>query len=207
MTPLVRLVGIVALIGVLLAGAVMVLKWETAPTEKLAAAEKAVNEARTAGAPALLPDDFAKLEDLLAQARREIADQDAKLGFLRNYEKADQLLTAVQVEAARLISEAGKRQEEMKSAAVEAQHAAQEAVMAAQDLLEKAPAGKDRAALALIKADVQKLVSALRDIQAAVDARDYQAAQAQANDVHAKAQAVAAEINRALAKVRRARGR
>jgi hypothetical protein len=207
MTPLVRLVGIVALIGVLLAGAVMVLKWETAPTEKLAAAEKAVNEARAASAPALMPDDFARLEDLLAQAKKEIADQDAKLGFLRNYEKADQLLTAVQVEAARLIREAGKRQEEMKSAAVEAQHAAQEAVMTAQDLLEKAPAGKDRAALALIKADVQKLVSALRDIQAAVDARDYQAAQAKANYIQAQAKAVAAEIERALAKVRKARGK
>lgn len=204
MSPKVRLLALVALIGTLVGGALIALKWESPPTEKLAAAEKAVNDARSAGASTFLPDDFAKLETLLAEAKKEVAEQTAKLGFLRDFEKADQLLSTVLAEAARLLGEAGKRREEAKAAAAQAQREAQEAVMAAQDLLDKAPVGKDRAALALIKADLQKLKTAMPEIQKALDAGDYQAAQAKAHDIRDKAQAMAAEIQRALDKVKKA---
>ena len=204
MTQPVRLIGIVALVGVLLAGALMVLKSETAPMEKLGAAEKAVNDAKAAGVPTSMPDDFAKLEDLLAKARTEIEEQNAKLGFLRTYAKADQLLTAVLTEAARLIAEAGKRQEEAKAAAVQAQRTAQEAVTQAQDLLEGAPAGKEQAALTLIKADIRKLGASLSEVQAALDSRNYQAAEAKANEIREKAQGVAAELRQAIEKVKKA---
>ena len=73
-----------------------------APTEKMTAAEKAVNDARTAGAPKYAPEDFAKLESTLTSAKNEIAEQDAKFGFLRDYEKAEQVLTTAQTEATRV---------------------------------------------------------------------------------------------------------
>ena len=205
MTQPVRLIWIVALVGALLAGTLMVLKWETAPMEKLAAAEKAVTEVRAAGVPTFMPDDFAKLEDQLAKAKKEIEEQNAKLGFLRNYTKADELLTAVLAEAARLIAEAQKRQEEAKAAALQAQRAAQEAVTQAQDLLEGAPAGKERAALALIKADILKLRASLSEVQPALDARNYQAAEAKANEIREKAQGVATELRQAIDKVKKAK--
>ena len=204
MTQPVRLIGSVALVGVLLAGALMVLKWETASMEKLAAAEKAVNAARAAGAPTLMPDDFAKLEDLLAKAKKEIEEQNARLGFLRSYATADQLLTAVLTEAARLIAETGKRQEEARAAAVQAQREAQEAVMLAQDLLRGAPTGKERAVLALIKTDVHKLSASLSEVQAALDSRNYTAAEAKAKEIREKAEGVAAELRQAIEKVKKA---
>jgi len=205
MTQPVRLIGIVALVGALLAGTLMVLKWETAPMEKLAAAEKAVNEVRAAGVPASMPDDFAKLEDQLAKAKKEIEEQNAKLGFLRSYAQADQMLNAVLTEATRLIGEARKRQEEAKAAALQAQRAAQEAVTQAQDLFEGAPAGKERAALALIKADILKLRASLSEVQAALDARNYQGAETKANEIREKAQGVAAELGQAIEKVKKAK--
>jgi hypothetical protein len=204
MSPQIRLLALVVLIGILAAGSLMVFKWQSPPAEKLAAAEKAVNDARSAGAPTFLPDDFGKLEGMLGEARKAIADETAKLGFLRNYEKSEELLSAVLTEAGRLMAEARKREEEAKAAALQAQRDAQEAVTAAQELARNAPVGKDRAALLQIKADLQTLAAALPGVQKALDARDYQGARAKAEDIRVKAQAVAAELQRALDKVKKA---
>lgn len=176
-----------------------------APTEKVTAAEKAVNDARTAGAPKYAPEEFAKLESALTNAKNEVAEQDAKFGFLRDYEKAEQSLAATQTEATRVSAETAKRKEEAKAAAVQAQQAAQSAVTTAQDLVSKAPLGKDRAALEAIKADIDGLATSLPDIQKTIDAEDYQAAQAKAKAVQDKSQAVSAELESALAKVHKAK--
>ncbi len=176
-----------------------------APTEKMTAAEKAVNDARTAGAPKYAPEEFAKLESALTNAKNEVAEQDAKFGFLRDYEKAEQVLTATQTEATRVSAATAKRKEEAKAAAVQAQQAAQLAVTTAQGLVATAPVGKDRAALEAIKADIDGLATSLPDIQKTIDAEDYQAAQAKAKAVQDKSQAVSAELESALAKVQKAK--
>jgi hypothetical protein len=176
-----------------------------APTEKVTAAEKAVNDARTAGAPKYAPEEFAKLESALTNAKNEVAEQDAKFGFLRDYEKAEQVLTATQTEATRVSAETVKRKEEAKAAAVQAQQAAQSAVTTAQGLVAKAPVGKDRAALEAIKADIDGLATSLPDIQKTIDVEDYQAAQAKAKAVQDKSQAVSTELESALAKVHKAK--
>ncbi len=176
-----------------------------APTEKVTAAEKAVNDARTAGAPKYAPEEFAKLESALTNAKNEVAEQDAKFGFLRDYEKAEQVLTATQTEATRVSAATAKRKEEAKAAAVQAQHAAQSAVTTAQGLVATAPVGKDRAALEAIKADIDGLATSLPDIQKTIDAEDYQAAQAKAKAVQDKSQAVSAELESAVAKIQKAK--
>ena len=172
-----------------------------APTEKVSAAEQAVNDARAAGAPKYLPDEFAKLESSLMNAKQEIAEQDSKFGLMRDYEKAEQMLVSTQAEAGRLTAETGKKKDEAKAAAIQAQQAAQAAVKNAQELVAKAPVGKDRAAVEAIKADVEGLTSSLPEVQKAIDAQDYQAAQANAKAIQDKSQAVSAEIETALAKV------
>jgi hypothetical protein len=176
-----------------------------APTEKVTAAEKAVIDARTAGAPKYAPEEFAKLESALTNAKNEVAEQDAKFGFLRDYEKAEQVLTTTQTDATRISAETAKRKEQAKAVAVQAQQAAQAAVTTAQELVAKAPVGKDRAALEAIKADVDGLVTSLPDIQKTLDAEDYQAAQVKAKAVQDKSQAVSAELESALAKVHKAK--
>lgn len=172
-----------------------------APTEKLAAADKAVSDARAAGAPTYVAEDFAKLEGMLNNAKKEIAEQDARLAFVRDYEKAEGLLTSVQADAGRVTADAGKKKEEAKAAAVQAQQAAQEAVKTTQGLVAKAPVGKDRAALEAIKADAKGLATSLSEVQTAIDAGDYLGAQAKAKAIQEKSQSVAAEIQSALAKV------
>lgn len=176
-----------------------------APTEKLAAADKAVNEARSAGASNYMAEDFAKLEGMLTNAKNEIAAQDSKFAPLRDYGKAEQLLASAQADAARVTTDTAKKKEEAKAAALQAQQAAQEAVKHAQGLVAKAPAGKDRAALEAIKADAQGLAKSLNEVQGAIDAGDYLAAQAKAKAIQEKGQAIASEVQTAMAKVQSAK--
>ena len=174
-----------------------------APTEKVTAAEKAVEDTKAAGAATYVPEEFAKVEGILANARKEISEQDGKMGFLRDYGKAEQLLASAQTEAARVKTDAEKKKEEAKAAALQAQQAAQAAVKKAQDLVAKAPVGKDRAAVQAIKADAQGLEMSLAEVQAAMDAGDYQAAHAKAKAIQDKSELVSNEIQGALAKVQK----
>jgi chromosome segregation ATPase len=172
-----------------------------APTDKLAATDKAIEDARAAGAPNYMPEDFAKLEGMLTNAKNEIADQDSKFGLLRDYGSAEQQLAAVQAEADRVTADTAKKKEEAKQAALQAQQAAQASVKTTQDLVQRAPVGKDRAAVEAIKADARGLTASLTEVQTAIDSGDYLAAQAKAKAIKEKSQAVAAEIQTALAKV------
>ena len=175
------------------------------PTEKVSAAEKAVADARQAGAPQYMAEDFTKLESMLAGAKSEIAAQESKMAFLRDYSKAEQTLATVPTEAARVSGEAGKKKEEAKAAAVQAQQAAQAAVKGAQDLIEQAPVGKDRAALEAIKADADGLNNSLAEVQSAIEKEDFQGAQARAKAIQDKGQALATELQTAIDKINAAK--
>ena len=172
-----------------------------APSENVAATEKALNDARAAGAPNYMAEDFAKVESMLTNARTEIAEQDSKFGFLRDYGKAEQLLASAQNEATRVAADAAKKKEEAKQHALLAQQAAQDSVRTTQDLVARAPVGKDRAAVEAIKADAQGLTASLAEVQTAIDSGDYQAAEVKAQAIKDKSEAVGAEIRTALAKV------
>jgi len=172
-----------------------------APTEKVNAAEAAVNDAKAAGAPTYLAEDYAKVEGMLVSAKQEISEQDAKMAFLRDYGKAEQLLASTQTEAARVTAESAKKKEEAKQVALQAQAAAAESVKKAQDLVAKAPVGKDRAAVQAIKADAQGLEMSLHEVKAAIDGGDYQGAQAKAKAIQEKSDLLVYEVEAALAKV------
>jgi hypothetical protein len=172
-----------------------------APTEKVNAAETAVNDAKAAGAATYLAEDYAKVEGMLVSAKKEISEQDAKMAFLRDYGKAEQLLASAQTEAARVSAEAAKKKEEAKQAALQAQDAAAASVKKAQDLVAKAPVGKDRAAVQAIKADAQGLEMSLNEVKTAIDGGDYQGAQSKAKAIQEKSDLLVNEVEAALAKV------
>lgn len=171
-----------------------------APTDKLGEAEKAVMDAKLAGAQAYAAEDFAKLEGMLNNAKKEMDDQKAKFILFRDYGKAEQLLASVKAETPKLLEETAKKKEEAKAAALKAQQAATEAVKKAQALVSKAPVGKDQAAVKAIKNDARALTASLKDVQAAIDAEDYLTAQAKAKAVQDKSLALSSEVRGALAK-------
>lgn len=171
------------------------------PTEQIQAAEKAVKEAQQSGAATYTAEEYAKLEGTLAALKKEVGDQDGKFALFRDYGKAEQLAASAKADGQRITTEAAKKKEEAKAAALQAQQVAQEGVKSALDLVAKAPVGKDRAALEAIKNDAEALRASLNQVQIALDKEDYPAAQTQAKAIHDKSQAVSAEIQNALAKV------
>lgn len=171
------------------------------PTEQIEAAEKAVADAQQSGASTYAPEEFTKIQGALVALKNEVAEQDAKFGLLRDYGKAEQLAVAAKADAERVKGEAEKKREEAKAAALQAQQAAQESVKVTLELVAKAPAGKDRAALEAIKADAEALKVSLNQVQMAIDKVDYQAAQKQAEAIREKSAAVSHEIETALAKI------
>ncbi len=172
-----------------------------APNDKLSEAEKAVMNAKLSGAQAYIPEDYAKLEGMLTNAKTELADQSGKFALFRDYGKAEQLLVAVKTETSKLIEETKKKKAETKDAALSAHQAAKDAVKAAQALVAKAPVGKDRAAVEAIKNEAKALTASLNEVQMAMDTEDYLTAQSKAKAVQDKSLALSSEVRGALAKV------
>ena len=171
------------------------------PAEQITAAEQAVKDAQQSGAATYVADDYAKLEGTLSAIKQEVADQDAKFALFRDYGKVEQLAATAKAEADRVKTEALKKMDEAKTAAVQAHHEAEQAVKITMDLVAKAPTGKDRAALESIKTDAEALRASLNDVQMMIDKTDYLAAKTKANAIRDKSQAVSHEIETALAKV------
>jgi hypothetical protein len=171
------------------------------PADQLNAAEQAVKDAQQSGAATYVANDYAKVEGLLAAMKTEVAEQDGKFALFRDYGKAEQLAATAKSEAERVKSDAVKKMEEAKFAATQAHHAAQASVASTLELVAKAPAGKDRAALESIKTDAEALKSSLNDVQMLLDKADYLAAQTKAKAIQDKAESVSHEIETALAKI------
>jgi hypothetical protein len=170
------------------------------PADQINAAEQAVKDAQQSGAATYAANDYAKVEGLLTAMKQEVADQDAKFALLRDYGKAEQLAATTKAEAERVKADATKKMEEAKFAATQAQHGAEAAVQSTLELVSRAPAGKDRAALESIKTDAQALKASLNDVQLMLDKSDYLGAQTKAKAIREKAEAVSHEIQTALAK-------
>ena len=171
------------------------------PADQINAAEQAVKDAQQSGAATYAANEYAKVEGLLTAMKQEVADQDAKFALLRDYGKAEQLAATTKAEAERLKADAAKKMEEAKFAATQAQHGAEAAVHSTLELVSRAPAGKDRAALESIKTDAQALKASLNDVQLMLDKSDFLGAQTKAKAIQEKAEAVSHEIQTALAKI------
>lgn len=171
------------------------------PADQLNAAEQAVKDAQQSGAASYAANEYAKVEGLLAAMKTEVAEQDGKFALLRDYGKAEQLAATTKAEAERVKTEAAKKMEEAKSGATQAQQTAQASVKSTLELVARAPAGKDRAALESIKTDAEALKASLNDVQMMIDKGDYLGAQTKAKAIQEKAEAVSHEIETALAKI------
>ena len=83
---------------------------------------------RQSGASTYGPDEYAKIEGTLAALKKEESDQEGKFALFRDYGKVEQLAVTAKSDAERIKTEATKKKEEAKAAALQAQQVAQEAV-------------------------------------------------------------------------------
>lgn len=176
-----------------------------APTSEIEATRKSVEATRAAGSADYLPAEDKTLSEKLNAAMQEIKTQDEKMAPFRNYEQAQKMLTEVRQQSEQLKTASAQKKEEAKRQAVALQSEAGQAVQKARDLLAQAPKGKgSEADLAALNADVEALNESLPTVQQAIDKGDYRDAVSKATPIKQKANAISAEVEQAIEKVRAA---
>ncbi len=170
------------------------------PTRQLEAAQKAVDDARTAEAEIYAKDDFMKLEQEFALAKDELAKQETVFSIFRSYADADEMLSTVVEYGGHVAAKASQNKEAAKTAALSMEQAAQHVVASAKELMAKAPTGKERASVEAIKLDLTGLDAGLAAIHELIAKGDYLAAEVQARALKEKGVAVSREIQSAIEK-------
>lgn len=170
-------------------------KPETEINNTKAALDAAIQE----GAEKYAKEEAKLLNDDLSAAMDEIKVQDEK--FLKNYDKAKEMLASVQAKADSLKAEIPARKEKAKNDAQAALDAAKTAVADANALLAKAPRGKGTMAdIEALKADAAGLGDAIVEAETLMTSEEYFAAADKANGIKDKAAEVSAQITAALEK-------
>jgi hypothetical protein len=172
-----------------------------APTQLINDVKGTVEAVAKAGADKYAVEELKVINDDMTKALDEIAAQDKK--FFKKFGPAKEMLAAVQTKVTELTAALPAKIEAAKNAAVQLQGEAKAALEAAAELLKKAPKGKGTAKdLEALKGDLTGAETMFTEIQAALDAMDYIAAQDKAKAVKDKAAGIADQVNQAIEKVK-----
>ncbi|MBI3806505.1 MAG: hypothetical protein HY281_03175 [Nitrospirae bacterium] len=185
-------------LGVSLIVAVLMVGCAQPPVQQLEAAQKAVEAARTAGAPDYTQEDFLMLEQALVQAQHELANQEKNLEIFRSYDAADRMLKRIVKDAKRVEDTAISKREDAKASALKSEKEAQTVLASAQELLAKAPVGKDRATVESLKNDLRGIQASLETVHQMIEKGDYHGAESRAKGITEKGGIVYAEIQMTL---------
>ena len=172
------------------------------PAEQLAAAQTAVDAAQAAGATDYAKDDFVKLEQQLALAKEKLAEQEKTLSIFRSYTEADKMLVKLVETSGQVAAKAAQHKAAAKTAVLALEKEAQQAVASAKNLMEKAPTGKERAALETLKQEIAGLESSFSAVHQLIEMGDYFGAEVQAKAVKEKGAVVSGETQRAIDKAK-----
>ena len=170
------------------------------PEAELQASKTAIDAVVSEGAEKYASEEMRTLNEEMSAALAEIETQDGK--FLKNYDKANQMLVAVESKAQTLKAEIPARKEMAKTEAQTSIDAATAAIQEATALLAKAPRGKGSMAdIQALASDVAGLKDTLNETTQLMTNEDFIEAGAKAKSVTESATAVSAQITEALAKV------
>lgn len=172
------------------------------PIMQLEAAQKAVDDAKTAGAEIYAKDDFMKLEQEFALAKDELAKQETVFPIFRLYDDVGEMLNTVVVYGGHVAAKASQNKEAAKTAALAMEQEAQQVVASAKELMAIAPIGKERAAVEAIKQDLLGLETSLAVIHGLIENGDYLTAEVQTTALKEKGVTVSGEIQSTIKKTR-----
>lgn len=177
-----------------------------APTQELEAAQAALAEAEAAGAPAYAPEAWQAAQTTLNAAQAKIEEQNGKLGLMRSYDEANQLLTQAATEAAAARDAAVTGKETARTAGEAALVAVNDSVTTAQTLLadlDRCPRKPKGFAvdLAELRGKVEGLGTQAGDAQTALGEERFLEAKTMAETAQTEAGALVADLQGALGKL------
>jgi len=185
-----------------LVGALVLTGCAKAPTQEMNATKAQVEAVTNTDTQTYAQDELTKLNSDLNAALDEVKTQDAKFLF-KKFDKAKQMLAAVNTDAENVKTVAAQRKEEAKNKAVAAQGEAKAAIDAAKALVAEAPTGKEtKADIEAFKADLTGLDESLAALQQTIDQEKYADALSSATIIKEKAATISTDVTAALEKVK-----
>lgn len=171
-----------------------------APQAQIDGAKAAIEAVTKAGADKYAVEELKAVNDSLQKALDEIAAQDKK--FFKKFGPAKEMLAGVVKQAEDLKAALPAKIEAAKNLAIQLQGETKTAIDEAKALLAKAPTGKGtKKDIDALKADLAGAETSFADIQAAIDAQDYIAAQDKAKSIQATVATVVEQVKAAIEKV------
>lgn len=172
------------------------------PTEAVDAARAALDAAQVNEADRYVSDMYLAAADSFSLAQTEIETQNAKNALTRNYDRAAALLAFVSETAAQAQTQVATAKEAVRVSNEELFVQVDAAIAQANELLSKAPRGKDGAvALASIREDVVLTGGSIEEARAAQAAGDFLRARDVAQSAFERANGLIEELNTAIAAV------
>ncbi|HYS78359.1 MAG TPA: hypothetical protein VEO94_05940 [Candidatus Dormibacteraeota bacterium] len=191
-----RRVNIIAAVAL---GFVAAVACAQAPQEDVSAAQAELDKAKQAQADTWAPNEFQAADQAMKAAQDEIQAQNAK--WMKNYDKAKELLAKAKEEASKASQAAVANKEQAKKDAEAAIAAADTAIQTAGASLKVAPVTKDsKADLALYKSDIDTLKGTLDQARQAFTSEDYKKALESASSVKDRATSIADKLEEAKKK-------
>jgi hypothetical protein len=192
---LLRVWGLSMALGLLVLGCAKV------PQEAVTSARSAVDSARVAEAPLYAPEQFRAASDSLEAAMTEIEKQNSKNMFTRKYDLAEQRLISARGLAESSVRMAAENKARVMAESAESITMLEAAIVEAKALIEKAPRGKDGAAvLEAMKGEIAAVEQALATATASRAAGDFFGARDTARAATETVKAISAELTTAIEK-------
>ncbi len=168
------------------------------PAFQLEAAQKAVDEAKLAGAEIYAKDDFMKLEQEFALAKDELAKQETVFSIFRLYDDVDEMLSTVVEYGGRVAAKASKNKEVAKTAALAMEQDALWAVVSAKRLTTSTLRRTERDTQEVIKQQLTALEAGVAEVHGLIENGDYLTAEMHAKTLKENGVAVSGALSKRL---------
>jgi len=174
------------------------------PQAEIDAANNAVEQAKVAGAEIYLSEQYLAVQDSMKVAMENLELQKSKL--FRNYDEPKLQLAKVAELAAQLEQNTVIKKEEVKTEVQSAIEQVKIVQTENNDLLAKAPKGKEgKAALEAIKSDIDAVNNSMVEIENLFNQGEYKVALDKVTVLSEKAVSINNELKEAIEKAKRAR--
>ncbi|MFO7613352.1 MAG: hypothetical protein R6W71_01795 [Bacteroidales bacterium] len=174
------------------------------PEAEIANAKAAVEAAKAAEADRYVPAEYQALSDSLDAAMTEVENQKSKFAMFRSYKNVTAKLNDVVVLAEPVKESAMTRKEEVKAEAQQMLAEATTMVSEVNDLIAKAPKGKEgKEALEAIKNDLALVEATLAEVSTLIENGDFLTALDKVKAATEKGNSLKMELEEVIAKTRR----
>ncbi|MCW0483385.1 hypothetical protein [Gaoshiqia sediminis] len=175
-----------------------------APQAEIDAANAAIEAAKAAGADVYVAEDFAALQDSMNAVNENVEAQNAKL--FKNFSKVTEQLVVVNQMAVETQAKAETRKAEVKLEIEALQAEVSSILLENNDLVTKAPKGKEgAAALEAIKSDISLIETSVGEVATLVANDNLIPALDKVKAAKEKAVAINTELNEVIAKYAKSR--